>query len=269
MIRKVSVFWYMVIGIIFSQEGFAETRNLLIDHLFVYKNQMVNYRISVQGGIPIDWTMKGFTRCWGWDEHEDLCGAIVWNGSGRVDIRGRGSMNPGGGFTVDKINYDSSMSVTVNGIQRYMKAPKDRGKGSIVLQNLELQENWNGKFNWNIKTSDPKNDSIRLKMLKKIVPQKIPDSPHTGKTIEFDQSSLEFATYEYVTSNAMGTFRWRYILAPSHINLKQYKDLVNDDSQKNFSDDSIKPKDYRMPEGRLGPPLDQIQWDLVPLDEIP
>lgn len=257
--RRISIFWYVVIGIIFPQEILAEARTLILDHLFVYKNPMVNYRISVQGKIPIDWTMQGFTPCLNRHDQVDLCEAIAWSGNGRVDIQGQGSMNPGGGFTVNKINYDSSMSVTVNGINRYMKAPKDRGEGSIVVHNLELKENWEGSFKWDIKTSDSKNDSIRLKMLKRIVPQKIPDSPHTGKTVEFDESSLEFATYEYVTSNPMGTFRWRYILAPS----KGIKALVNDSSQANFSDDSIKPKDYHMPEGRLGPPLDQIQREIT------
>ncbi len=262
MIRKVSVLGYMIIGIIFSQAVFAETRNLLIDHLFVYKNQMVNYRISVKGEIKIDWTSKGFVHCWNKKYEEILCDAIVWNGHGRVYIQGRGNMNPGGGFTVHKINYDSSMSITVNGIQRYMKGPKDRA-GTLYVQNLELQENWDGKFNWDIKTSDPENDSIRLKMLKKVVPHKIPDSPHTGKTIEFDQSYLENATYEYVTSNAMGTFRWRYILTPRSSNRKEFPEHTNAASQDNFDDDLPKPRDYPVPEGRLGPPLDQIQWDLV------
>jgi len=151
------------------------------------------------------------------------------------------------------------MIVTINGKTHHIKRPEEMG--TDVRVNLELQENWNGKFNWDIETSDPEVDSYRLAMLKRIIPQKIPDSPHTGYTIEYDYNYPGNTTYEYVTSNAMGTFRWRYIFSSSHSqdNCKR----INPIDQERFDDKRPKPKDYPVLKGKLGPPLDQIKWDLV------
>lgn len=266
MIRAVSIFWYIVIGVIFSQEAIAETNTLILDHLFVYKNQMVNYRISVQGEIPLKLEGKGLERSWNKDGKESTLPAIAVTGTGKVSIQGRGSMNPGAGFTVHKINYDSSMTIAINGKTRVIKAPE--GIGSYMFFYLELQENWDGDFNWDIKTSDQKNDSLRLGMLKRIIPKKIPDSPHIGHTIKYSYFFTGNSTYEYITSNAMGTFRWRYIFSP--YTSRVYKKIINPVDQERFDNDFPKPKDFiTVSKGELGPPLDQIQWDLVPLDEIP
>lgn len=268
--RFLSIFMFtMLIVLLFSQEALAETRNLILDHLFVYNNQVVNYRISVQGEILLKLETKGLYYAWAREGKEMLVMATALTGTGKVSIRGRGNMNPGGKFIVHKMNYDSSMTVTINGKTRHIKAPEETG--SYLLVNLELQENWDGSFNWDIETSDPKNDSLRLEMFKRIIPQQIPYSPHTGHTIEFDHSFLEYVTYEYVTSNAMGTFRWRYIFCPPADNRKAYKNTVNpDNEQLNFDDDRPKPKDYiPIPKGRLGPPLNQIQWELVDLEDLP
>ena len=148
MIRAVSIFWYIVIGVIFSQETFADTQTqrLILDHLFVYKNQVVDYRISVRGEVPITWETKGVVLVWfpTSSVHDlvpkekqrpmQVAAAI---GTGRVSIRGRGSLDSGGKFKIQKINYDSSMMVTVNGIERYIKAQKIID-GSHFVVNLEL-----------------------------------------------------------------------------------------------------------------------------------
>ncbi len=259
MIRKVSIFWYVMIGIIFSQQGFADTPRLILDHLFVYKNQVVDYRISVQGEIPLKEETKGFIPFWNKGGEEVLAAAKVLTGTGNVRIRGRGSLDSGAKFKIKKFNYDSSMMVTINGKTHNIKKAEEMG--TDVRVNLELQENWNGKFNWDIETSDPEADSHRLSMLKRIIPQKIPDSPHTGYTIEYDYNYPGNSIYEYVTSNAMGTFRWRYILSSSYS--KEYKEEVNTVDQEQYDNDRQKPKDYPVPKGKLGPPLDQIKWDFV------
>ena len=253
--------------LLFSQEALAETPKLILDHLFVYKNQMVNYRISVQGEIPLKLEGKGLVRAWDKGGKETTLPAIALTGTGKVSIRGRGNINPGGGFIVHKINYDSSMTITINGKTRVIKAPEEIG--SYMFVNLELQENWDGSFSWDIETSDPKNDSLRLEMFKRIIPKQIPYSPHTGHTIEYSYLFAGNSTYEYVGSDAMGgTYRWRYIFSP--FTSKVYEETINPDNQLRFDDDLPKPKDFiKISEGKLGPPLDQIQWELVDLDDIP
>ena len=106
MIRKVSIFWYVMIGIIFSQEVLAKDPSLIIDHLFVYKNQVVDYRISVQGEIPLKVEGKGDILFWNPGGEEILMMAIALTGTGSVRIRGRGSLDSGGKFKIKKFNYE-------------------------------------------------------------------------------------------------------------------------------------------------------------------
>lgn len=268
---------------------------LTIDHLFVYSNPMVNYKITVNGTIPVHFD-------------ENLCVYVKFpllgyeiiqlvsslSGSGKLKISGRGSMDAGS-FKVKKINYDSEMNIDIKGRTRYIETEK----GPIPLLNLDLKEEWNGDLKWDIETSDPENDDLRYDMLTKIVPTKIPDSPHTGQTIECIEGYLyEDQTYEQVSSiPGMGTFRWRYTL--SHHFVKTYRteivekpvDPKNPDGsradgvkvedkpgvivnpkneQLNFTEDRPKPKDYVTTyEPRLGPPLESIVWELIDCETAP
>ena len=126
-----------------------------------------------------------------------------------------------------------------------------------------------------------------------MVPTKIPDSPHTGRTIECVEDYLyEDQTYEHVSSvPGMGTFRWRYTVShhfvttykevpvplprdpkkplERHDTLIKVKDNPNvtvnpKNDQQNYTDDRPKPKDYVTTyEPRLGPPLESIVWEIV------
>lgn len=268
---------------------------LTIDHLFVYNNPMVNYKIAVSGTIPVHFD-------------ENFCVYVKFpllgyeiiqmvsslSGSGRVQVSGRGSMDAGS-FKVNKINYDSEMNIDIKGKTRFLETEK----GPIPLLNFALQESWNTDLSWDIETSDPENDDLRYDMLTKIVPTKTPDSPHTGRTIECIEGYIyEDQTYEHVSSiPGMGTFRWRYTI--SHHFVKTDKNEIEEkpvdpkdpdgsrakyvkvedkpkltvnskNNQQNYTDDRPKPKDYVTTYApRLGPPIESIFWELIDCDTAP
>ena len=237
---------------------------LTIDHLFVYSNPMVNYKITVNGTIPVYWD-ENFCVYVKFPllGYEIMQMVSTWSGSGKVKVSGRGSMNAGS-FKVKKINYDSEMHIDIKGKTRYL----DTEKGPIPLLNLALKEEWNGDFNWDIETSDPKNDGLRLDMFKRMVPTKIPDSPHTGRTIECVENYLyEDQTYEHVSSvPGMGTFRWRYTISHRFVKVEGDPTLTANpkNDQQNYTNDRPKPKDYVTTYApRLGPPLESIVWEVV------
>ena len=244
-------------------------RQLTIDHLFVYNNPVVNYKITVSGTIPIHF-VENFAVKVKMPAYEYIELVSTMAGSGKVKVSGRGSMNAGS-FMVKKINYDSEIDINVQGKTRFLEVEK----GAIPLMNLALEEEWNGDFDWDIETSDPKNDGLRLDMFKRMVPTKIPDSPHTGRTIEcIDGYLLEDQTYEHVSSiPGMGTFRWRYTISFHFVKDKYNEDpklTVNPkNEQLNLTNDRPKPKDYITTyEPRLGPPLESIVWNIVNLDDL-
>lgn len=267
---------------------------LTIDHLFVYNNPTVNYTISVKGKVPVHFE-ENFAVYVKLNNEEYLTLVSSLAGQGKVKVSGRGSMNLGS-FKVKKINYDSEINIDVQGKTRYLELES----GDVIpLLNLALKEEWNADFNWDIETSDPENDALRYDMFKHIVPTKTPDSPHTGRTLEYATSFLyEDQTYEQVSSvPGMGTFRWRYTLSCNFVDT--YTDHVVDDprdpknptertshfikvkddpkltvnpknSQSNYDDDRPKPKDYiKTREPRLGPPLESIVWEIVDLNTVP
>lgn len=243
--------------------------HLIIDHQFVYNNPMVKYKISVSGRIPVQWDENFAVKVkLNGKEYIDLASTL--KGSGNLKVSGRGSISAGS-FQVNKINYDSEIHVNLQGKTRYL----EQEDGSVVpVMNLALEESWNGDLKWDIETSDPENDDLRYDMLKKIIPTKTPESPHTGRTLEYIKGYLyEDQTFEHVSSvPGMGTFRWRYTISYSYVKDKYNRDprlTVNPkNKQLNFDDNRPKPKDYvKTYEPRLGPPLESIIWDIVNLDE--
>jgi len=237
---------------------------LIIDHLFVYNNPTVNYRITVKGQIPV---------------YEDFDNAkeisvktslgpqsfAVHNlyGKGTLNVSGRGSMNLGQ-FQVKKINYESSMIVNITGKTDFKENPSYGSASSLIY--FALEENWNGSFNWDIETSDPENDALRYDMFKRIVPTKIPDSPHTGRTLKYNDDYPGISTYEHKSViPGMGTFIWKYSYV--NRNAAEYQSEINPpNEQLRYNDDRPKPKDYPVPEGELGPPLKDIKWELTDFD---
>ena len=265
--------------------------DLTLDHLFTYSNPTVNYKISVQGRIPVHYDEHFAVRVNRYNV-ENIELVSILSGRGAVKVSGRGSINAGS-FQVKKINYDSQMNIDINGKTRFLNHEEG---GVISVMNLALEENWNGDLNWDIETSDPENDDLRYNMLKMIVPTKIPDSPHTGRTLEFVEGYLyEDETFEHVSSiPGMGTFRWRYTISynfvethtdrpvndpinpenptetSSHyVKVKNQNVTVNpNNEQSNYDDNQPKPNDFvKDYEPRLGPPLESIIWDIVNLDE--
>ncbi len=244
--------------------------HLIIDHQFDYSNPMVNYKISVTGRIPVQYEENFAVKVrLNGKEYIDLASTLT--GSGNLKVSGRGNMSAGS-FKVNKINYDSQIHVNLRGKTRYL----EQEDGSVIpVMNLALDENWNGDLNWDIETSDPENDDLRYNMFKKIVPTKIPDSPHTGKTLEYITGYLyEDQTFQTVSSvPGMGTFRWRYTISYSYVKDKyntEPKLTVNPkNKQLNFDDKRPKPKDYvKTYEPRLGPPLESIVWEIIDLDKL-
>jgi len=261
--------------------------HLTIDHQFNYSNPMVNYKISVTGRIPFHYDESFAVRV-NRNNVENIELVSILSGRGTVKVSGRGSINAGS-FQVKKINYDSQINIDINGKTRFL----NHEGGVISVMNLALEENWNGDLNWDIETSDPENDDLRYNMLKMIVPTKIPDSPHTGRTLEFVEGYLyKDETFEHVSSiPGMGTFRWRYTIIyniaegaandrpvldpinpekPAHyVKVKiQNPDVNPDNEQSNYDDNQPKPEDFvKNYEPRLGPPLESIIWDIVNLDE--
>ncbi len=265
---------------------------LTMDHLFIYNNPTVDYKIAVSGTIPIHF-VENFAVMVKMPTYEYLTFVSTMAGGGQVKVSGRGSMNAGS-FQIKKINYDSEIDINVQGKTRFLEVEE----GVIPLMNLALEEKWNGDLNWDIETSDPENDGLRLDMFKRIAPTKIPDSPHTGRTIEcIDGYLYEDQTYEHVSSvPGMGTFRWRYTISFHFV--KTYRDVIVDDprspndttersshyvrvednrnvtvnptnDQENYTDDRPKPKDYVTTyEPRLGPPLESIVWNIVNLEDL-
>ena len=266
---------------------------LTIDHLFVYTNPMVNYKITVSGTIPVH-RVENFAVYVKMPTYEFLGWVSTLTGKGKVKVSGSGSINAGS-FKVKKINYVSEIDINVHGKTRFLEVEK----GTIPLLNLALEEKWSGDLNWDIETSDPKNDRLRLDMFKRMVPTKIPDSPHTGRTIECINGYLyEKQTYEQVSSvPGMGTFRWRYTISDHFV--KTYDDLLVKDTrdpknpaethhhfakvehnpnvtvdpkndQQDLTDNRPKPKDYVTTyEPRLGPPLESIVWEIVDVNTAP
>jgi len=266
---------------------------LIIDHLFVYTNPMVNYRISVEGKIPVHYEERFAVYVKQYD-HEYLFFVSSLAGSGKVKVSGRGSINAGS-FQVKKINYDSEINIDIQGKTRYLEL---EGGDVLNLKNLALKEEWNADLNWDIETSDPKNDALRYDMFKHIVPTKIPDSPHTGRTLEYAESFLyEDQTYEHVSSiPGMGTFRWRYTIiynfvethtdspvndprnpenrtetSSHYVKVKNQNVTVNpNNEQSNYDDNKPKPEDFvKDYEPRLGPPLESIIWEVVDENTAP
>lgn len=262
--------------------------HLTIDHQFNYSNPMVNYKISVTGRIPVHYDESFAVRV-NRNNVENIELVSILSGRGTVKVSGRGSINAGS-FQVKKINYDSQINIDINGKTRFL----NHEGGVISVMNLALEENWNGDLNWDIETSDPENDDLRYDMLKNIVPTKIPDSPHTGRTLEFAEGYLyKDQTFEHVSSiPGMGTFRWRYTIIyniaegvasdrpvldpinpekPAHyVKVKiQNTDVNPDNEQSNYDDNQPKPEDFvKDYEPRLGPPLESIEWEIVDLDKL-
>jgi len=282
---------HFLAGLVSFQSDYIKC-HLTIDHQFNYSNPMVNYKISVTGRIPVKYE-ENFAvkvRLYG-KEYIDLASTLT--GSGNLKVSGRGNISAGS-FQVNKIDYDSQISVNLQGKTRYLEQ-KD---GSVIpVMNLALKETWNGDLNWDIETSDPENDDVRYDMLKNIVPTKIPDSPHTGKTLEYISGYLyEDQTFQTVSSvPGMGTFRWRYTISYAYV--KSYIDrpvedprdpenptertshlvkvednpiiTVNPKDQSRFDDNRPKPEDYvKTYEPRLGPPLESIEWEIIDLDKL-
>lgn len=265
--RKTGCFFFCAVLLTFftSLTVSAQDHTLVVDHLFTYKNPIVNYSIHVKGKVPITEVWEGVTYIWGIGEKKITAPASTFTGTGTVTVKGSGNIDTDQKFKVKKLNYDTSMTVTINGKTNYIRAVDKYGSKMFV--NLEIQENWNSDLVWDIETSDPENDALRLKLLKAIIPRQIPASPHTGRTIEFEKSFFENTTYEYRTSNAEGDFRWRYTLCwPSSTIQQNKKDVNPDNEQLNYADP--RPKDIIPPPiARLGPPLDQIPWELIDLDK--
>ncbi|MBN2862191.1 MAG: hypothetical protein JXN62_03450 [Bacteroidales bacterium] len=255
-------------GLVSLQSDYIKC-HLIIDHQFVYNNPMVNYKISVTGRIPVQYEENFAVKVKLYDkEYIDLASTLT--GSGKLKVSGRGSMNAGS-FQVNKINYDSEIHVNIQGKTRYL----EQEDGSVIpVMNLALKETWNGDLKWDIETSDPENDDVRYNMLTKIVPTKIPDSPHTGKTLEYITGYLyEDQTFGHTSSvPGMGTFRWRYTISYTYVKGKsntEPKLTVNPKDQSRFDDNRPKPEDYvKTYEPRLGPPLESIVWEIIDLDKL-
>lgn len=219
-------------------------------------------------------------------------------GSGTAILKAEGNMDLPD-LKIEKLNYFSKVKIDIEGKTRYIKKPE--AGGSIEVMNLKLNENWDGDITWDIKTDDPEEDQLRLKMLKMIVPTTFPDSPHTNKTLEYIAGYLyEDQTFEQTNSiPGMGTFTWRY--TKKYNNVKTYtehpvENRVNPDPKKqherswrlvkrednqnptvnpkneqhNYDDDHPKPKDYvDTYKPRIGPPLESIQWEVVDIKTAP
>lgn len=266
-----AVFLFQSSGLSLNAQSDFSKRFLIIDHLFIYNNPTVDYRITVKGKVQVTSKMEGFVRVKQRDGSDSMTTVSSLSGEGTIKVTGRGSMKLGK-FSVKKINYDSTMTAILTGKTRFVNAPENNEPREFA--NLALKENWDGDFTWDIETSDPKNDSLRLDMLKMMVPRKIPNSPHTGRTLEYYVGpSPKNNTYEKVDSvPGMGTFRWRYTYPPgdAHDPGRDNTTVNPAGSQANFDDDRPKPKDYiNPPPPKLGPPIEQIDWDLVDLSKIP
>jgi hypothetical protein len=244
---------------------------LIMDHLFVYTNPMVNYKISVEGRIPVQYE-ENFAVYVKLNNKEYLTSVSTLAGSGKVKVSGRGSMNAGS-FKVKKINYDSEININIQGKTRFLELESG---DAIPLKNLALKEEWDADLNWDIETSDPENDDLRYEMFRKIVPTKIPDSPHTGRTLEYTESFLyEDQTYEHVSSiPGMGTFRWRYTISYTYAK-GEWGEInpeltVNPKNQNRYDKNRPLPKDYiKTHEPKLGPPLESIVWEVVDENTAP
>lgn len=235
----------------------ASGPTLILDHVFTYNNPMVNYTITVRGEVPISEEPVGKVECCH-GKWERIVGYL--SGSGIVTVTGKGSMSAGQ-FQVKKINYTAKMRIQVNGKTACFEEPESHCLTLFSI--ISLEETWLDDMEWEIETSDPENDSYRYEMFKRIVPTKIPDSPHTGRTLKYQYDYPGVSIYEHNSSaGGQGTYKWKYAYVSS--NAEQYYKEVNlPTEQLNYDDDRPKPKDYPVPEGELGPPLESVSWDLV------
>lgn len=235
--------------------------HLIVDHVFNYNNPTVTYKITVRGEIPIQVNPLGKISCC-----EGTQERIVSNlsGSGIVTISGRGSLNMPG-FQVERLNYNAKMRIQINGKTTCFEEPKSH---CLTLYSfISLEETWLDNIEWDIITSDPENDALRYDMFKQIAPTRIPDSPHTGRTLKYQYDYPGISAFEHQSTIAgMGTFKWKYIYSSSSAE-QYYREINPPNEQLNYDDDRPKPKDYPVPEGELGPPLESITWDLIDLDK--
>jgi len=233
---------------------------VIINHIFTYNNPTTKYTITVKGEIFINEDDHREVRCC---SGTDTMIVSMLSGSGTVKVYGRGSMNMGS-FQVEKLNYDSDMNIVIKGKTHCLDKP---GADCYTkYSSISFEESWSKEMEWDITTSDPENDDIRYDMLKRIAPTQIPVSPHTGRTLRFDYNYPGPGKYEQTsTAHGIGTYKWSYTYVSG--NAARYSSDINPHTEQlNYDDDQPKPKDYPVPVGVLGPPLENITWDLIDLD---
>jgi hypothetical protein len=244
-----------------SESNPASGPTLRIDHEFKYNNPMMNYTITVRGEVPINEDYAGFISCC---QGKGKRPVFYLSGSGIVNVYGKGSMHIDD-FQVKKLNYNAKMRIQIKGKTTCFEEPELFCL--TVFGCISLEETWLDDIKWDIVTSDPENDDLRINMFKQIAPTKIPVSPHTGRTLKFNFDHGSIRVYEHESSaGGVGTFKWQYSYVPSNAE-QYYKEVNPPGEQLRYDETKGLPKDYPVSKEELGPPLESIIWDLIDLDK--
>ena len=246
---------------IYSRSNPISGSTLIIDHEFKYSNSMMNYTITVRGEVPVNQDYAGYISCCQGKGERPV---FYLSGSGIVNVYGRGSITLED-FQIKKLNYNAKMRIQIDGKTTCFEEPELFCLTSFGC--ISLKETWLNDMQWDIVTSDPENDDVRINMFKQIVPTKIPVSPHTGRTLKFNLDHGSIRVYEHVSAApGVGTFKWKYSYVPSNAE-QYYKEVNPPGEQLRYDETKGLPKDYPVSKEELGPPLESIKWDLIDLDK--
>jgi len=245
---------------VFTQSGYSVVYN----HRYTWNDEGIDMEITVKGEVPFH-TGTNFAvipKCQtGSSDRLDSVKVVsMLEGEGEVTAKGKSIL----GDKSDPENlvimeYTLPVKIKITGKTWYKEGT------CAEMWNLALEEDWTGKVEWKYKAKSPEAEAIAQAL-----------SPATfGQINRLDDHTLEFQRYPVfsdiplvLTEDAfpdMG-FPMKGILVFC-VNVPGIH-RIGIDEQYDL-DGSIQPnKEYKFSGLQWGPPLDQINWNVVDLEKI-
>ncbi len=229
------------------------------DHYYEWNDEGIKMEITVKGNVEIksieNFTVKKSENCL---EVGDIDVVSILGGEGEVTAKGVATL---GDEPEDLVYMDFTVPVKVK-IKGKSSYPYDQElKGCVQLYNLQLEESWTEKVNWNVNTGDPETDA----MVKSLLPINL-----GGNTFKMEQKTLEFNRYPCYVENELILEEEAFMNAgyPMKGKIKYKINLtgcIKIGSALQYDiNESVQPyEQYNFPKLHWGPPLETIKWEIV------
>jgi hypothetical protein len=254
----IKFFIYFVTLSLFITPALKSQDNVEYDHYYKWSEEGIQMEITVKGTVNFKETETFKVKI---DPNCNIKGdnfifVFKLSGEGEVTAEGKATLGDDPEDLV-YMTFNVPVKVTINGKSLYVFVQDINGCKEMV--NLQLEEKWTEKVKWDIQSDDPEADAYAEGLLPVTLgghTYKMDKTLEYNPNFRFKEGKLELEEEAFLNAGVPMKGKIRY-----KINLSGTTSLGSDER---YDIKEIQPgRDYSWPKLHWGPPLEQIQWDII------